>query len=91
LQTTPALYAHVLLFACPQCSRPLATACASPKRSLEDADAHRFDPHCHCGWAGPLVGFEASKHWVQPWGEIAATAGTAKPEDASCDSKPLKS
>jgi hypothetical protein len=91
LQITPALYAHVLLFACPDCSRPLATACISQKRSLEDADAHLFNPHCHCGWAGPLVGFEAAKHWVQPWGEIQAKTGRAMPDDASCEAKPVTS
>jgi len=33
-------YAHVLLFACPHCGRPLASACFNAKTSLEDADAH---------------------------------------------------
>jgi len=27
-------FAHVLLFACPQCERPLASACASTKQKL---------------------------------------------------------
>ena len=44
-------FAHVLLFACPECERPLASACASNKRNLEEADAHFFNPHCHCGWS----------------------------------------
>ena len=89
MQTTPALYAHVLLFACPKCSRPMAVTCTSLKRNLEDADGHLFNPHCHCGWGGPLSGFEASKHWVHPWGQILSV-GSAIPEDTSCDAKPVR-
>jgi hypothetical protein len=43
---------HVLVFRCPKCSRPLAASCISDKRTLETADAHLFNPHCHCGWDG---------------------------------------
>ncbi|MGC1188605.1 MAG: hypothetical protein WA871_14555 [Candidatus Acidiferrales bacterium] len=35
--------------------------------SLEDADAHWFNPHCHCGWTGDVNGVSAVKHWVTPW------------------------
>ena len=62
-------FAHVLLFACPLCERPLSSACFNTKRSLEDADAHWFNPHCHCGWTGDVRGITAVKHWVQPWQE----------------------
>jgi hypothetical protein len=62
-----AQYAHVLLFACPLCGRPLASACFNTKLSLEDADAHWFTPHCHCGWTGDVSGVSAVKHWVAPW------------------------
>jgi hypothetical protein len=57
-----------------QCNRPLASACAGAKGSLEDADAHFFDPHCPCGWTVAVIGIEAVKHRVQPWGFIDATA-----------------
>jgi len=80
-------FAHVLLFACPECNRPLASACASAKRSLEDADAHFFNPHCHCGWTGAVVGLQAVKHWVYPWPEVQLDAGQAQPEDGTCDGK----
>jgi hypothetical protein len=42
-------FAHVFLFECPQRGRPLASACASPQENLKGADAHWFNPHCHCG------------------------------------------
>jgi hypothetical protein len=61
-------FAHVMLFECPECRRPLASACASTKRSLEDADAHWFSPHCPCGWTGEVIGLTAVRHWVEPWG-----------------------
>lgn len=35
-------FAHVLLFSCLQCGSPLASACASRKRNLEQAEAHWF-------------------------------------------------
>ena len=80
-------FAHVLLFACPECERPLASACASSKKNLEEADAHFFNPHCHCGWNGPVAGMEAVKHWVQAWREFKPEAGAARPSDGSCDGK----
>jgi hypothetical protein len=80
-------FAHVLLFACPQCDRPLASACASTKGNLEEADAHFFNPHCHCGWTGPVAGMEAVKHFVEPWREFAHELGAAGPSDGTCDGK----
>lgn len=60
-------YAHVLLFGCPQCDRPLVATCISEKKSLEMAEAKRFNPKCHCGWTGDMAGVTALKHWVEPW------------------------
>ena len=75
-------FAHVMLFECPECRRPLASACASTKRSLEDADAHWFNPHCPCGWTGRVVGLTAVQHWVVPW-EPPVPIGMDVP--GSCD------
>jgi hypothetical protein len=36
-------FAHVLLFACPECARPLVSACASSKRNLEVGTAQAGD------------------------------------------------
>jgi hypothetical protein len=59
--------AHVLLFACPKCGVPLASACASAERNLEVADAHWFNPHCSCGWTGSVSGIEAVQHYIHDW------------------------
>ena len=85
MQTAIAQYAHVLLFACPQCGRPLASACFNSKTSLEDADAHWFNPHCHCGWTGEVSGVSAIKHWIQPW-QYGIALGMDAP--GSCEEQP---
>jgi hypothetical protein len=79
-------FAHVLLFACPRCGSPLASACATTRRNLEVADAHWFNPHCHCGWSGSVIGVHALKHWVEPW-KIPVNVGPD--ELGSCDSESL--
>jgi len=80
-------FAHVLLFACLQCERALASARASSKQNLEEADAHFFNPHCDCGWTGMVVGMEAVKHWVEPWRGFTAEVGAAGPGDGTCDGR----
>jgi hypothetical protein len=65
--TTTDQYAHVLLFACPRCDRPLSATCLSDQRNLEGAEGTWFSPHCHCGWTGDVAGVTAMKHWVEPW------------------------
>ena len=81
METSPWFFAHVLLFKCPQCSRPLASACYNTERSLETADAHWFNPHCHCGWIGNVSGMTAVKHWVVEW---ERTPPVGKDEPGSC-------
>ena len=54
-------FAHVLLFSCPQCHSPLASACASVKRNLEQAEAQR------------LIGLSPLPLWVdrrRDWSDI---------------------
>jgi hypothetical protein len=79
-------FAHVLLFTCPHCGRPLASACASNNRNLEVADAHWFQPHCFCGWVGDVAGMVAVKHWVEPW----EGKGSLENGNGSCDGHPLQ-
>jgi hypothetical protein len=67
VETETESYAHVLLFACPKCGIPLASACASREKNLEAADEHWFNPHCPCGWTDPVIGALALMHWVEPW------------------------
>jgi hypothetical protein len=78
-------YAHVMLFSCPDCGSPLATACASTKRNLEQAEAHWFSPRCHCGWTGDVMGVLAVRHWVEEWQEKLTSQG------GKCDGEPLTS
>jgi hypothetical protein len=80
-------FAHVLLFSCPECSRPLASACASPNRNLEVADAHWFNPHCRCGWTGDVMGVIAVKHWVEAW---QADTSIRDGKGGSCDGTPIE-
>ena len=75
-------YAHVLLFSCPVCEKPLTAACVSTRSNLEIAQGEWFHPHCACGWAGDLAGVAAVKHWVEPW----HASGTIVPgEGGVCD------
>lgn len=65
-------FAHVLLFSCPQCGAPLASACASRKRNLEQAEAHWFKPHCHCGWTDELSASPPSGTGSKPGRNLCA-------------------
>jgi len=60
-------FVHILLFGCPNCSKPIAVAHATPEQNLEEIDARSFDAHCGCGWWGQLIGAASRKHWVEPW------------------------
>ena len=67
IQTAIEVFSHVLLFSCPKCGNPLASAWLSTEKNLEGADAQRFDRKCDCGWSGRLVGAQALRHWIEPW------------------------
>lgn len=79
-------YAHILLFACPVCERPLAATCVSTRSNLEIAASEWYAPRCYCGWAGELAGVAAIKHWVESWRNKAQLLPG---EPGSCDGKPL--
>lgn len=78
-------YVHVLLFACPNCDRPLAATCLSTRRNLEIAEAEWFSPHCVCGWSREIAGVTALKHWVESWHGRAVLPG----EPGSCEHQSL--
>jgi len=67
MQTVTGSFSHILLFACPQCGSPLASASVSTEKNLEVTDAQWANPRCDCGWTGSVVGVQAVKHWVEPW------------------------
>jgi hypothetical protein len=60
-------YAHVLVFTCPDCARPLTTTMVSPFRNLEMQDAAEFHLRCDCSWSGKQLGVLATNHSVIPW------------------------
>ena len=60
-------YLHVLVFACPQCSKPLPFVQLNVLRSIEEIDAAVFNLTCDCGWKGEIRGFQARNHWVGEW------------------------
>lgn len=57
-------FVHVLLFECPQCSRPISSAIATNEKNLENTDIRSFAIRCECGWAGNQMGLSAKRHWV---------------------------
>ena len=73
------IYAHFFLFMCQMCGGYLALVCSSSQINLEPADNHIFDVHCHCGWAGELVGFAALRHWVEAVGCVLTALVYAQP------------
>jgi hypothetical protein len=60
-------YAHVLLFQCPRCLKPVAVAEEAAQRNLEEIDASAIKTGCACGWSGTLLGVHARQHWVEAW------------------------
>jgi hypothetical protein len=68
-------FAHVLLFACQRCDRPIASVRLSAAKDLEVTDAAEFVLRCQCGWTGQILGARAVKHWVESWGVSAVGAG----------------
>jgi hypothetical protein len=60
-------YAHILLFSCKGCNKPLSIAVMSAARNFEKIDADNFDTQCECGWTKEFLGVEAISHWVTEW------------------------
>jgi hypothetical protein len=60
-------YAHILLYSCRGCNKPLSIVVMSPERNLEQLDAGTFDIRCECGWEKQLLGVEGVCHWVTEW------------------------
>ena len=60
-------FAHLLIFACPQCGQPAVKAVMSDMSSLEYVDAMVIPIQCECGWSRQVFGMEAARHLVVPW------------------------
>ena len=62
-------YVHLLLFKCAVCKDPLVIPVMSDEYNLEGIDGGNYDLSCDCGWVENLVGLEAVRHYVAPWGK----------------------
>jgi hypothetical protein len=63
-------YAHVVLFTCPRCRGPIASAFASSNESLESLGEGEFGAVCRCGWIGNGLDLTAVNQSIQPWEAI---------------------
>jgi len=70
----PELFVHVLLFQCPSCGGPIATALARPHTNLEQVDSCQFELRCDCGWKGNGIGVTARRHLVEAWEDSSAAS-----------------
>lgn len=75
-------FAHVILFQCPQCKGPLASAFSSSKEDMESVDGGQFGAVCRCGWTGDGLNLSAVNQSVQPW-EAVCEPPPVQPEPFS--------
>jgi len=66
-------FAHVILFECPHCKGPLASAFSSLNETMECLDGGQFSAVCRCGWMGSGLDLLAVKKSVQPWEVMCET------------------
>lgn len=66
-------YAHVVLFHCPQCAGPLASAFSTTSERVESLEGGKFTAMCRCGWTGDGLDLQAARQSVQPWEAICVT------------------
>jgi hypothetical protein len=60
-------FVHVMLYKCPECGAPIATALVKEHRNVEPIDGKVIQIQCLCGWSGQLLGVTAMRHWVEAW------------------------
>ncbi len=63
-------FAHVVLFHCPRCHGPIASAFSSANESLENLAESEFGAVCRCGWIGNGLDLTAVNQSIQPWEAI---------------------
>lgn len=74
-------FAHVVLFHCPRCRGPIASAFSSSNENLENQAEGEFGAVCRCGWIGNGLDLTAVNQSVQPWEAICESP--ALPEHTS--------
>jgi uncharacterized protein YbaR (Trm112 family) len=73
------MYAHILVFACPDCNRPLAISHLSEERNLESIDAQKLKIICpDCKSATNVLAATAKRHMVQRWNSLSSSAVSGK-------------
>jgi hypothetical protein len=63
-------FAHVVLFHCPRCRGPIASAFSSSNENLEKLEEGEFGAVCRCGWIGNGLDLTAVNQSIQPWEAI---------------------
>jgi hypothetical protein len=63
-------FAHVVLFHCPRCRGPIASAFSNSNENLETLAEGEFGAVCRCGWIGNGLDLTVVNQSVQPWEAI---------------------
>ena len=70
-------FARVILFQCPQCRGPLASAFSCSNADMQTFAGGQFSAVCRCGWMGNGLDLSAVVESQQPCGVVAE----APPQD----------
>jgi hypothetical protein len=66
--TIPLRYAHILLFACPDCNLPVSISRVSNEKNLETVEAERLHIKCsYCERSSEVTAVTAKRHYVEEW------------------------
>lgn len=76
-------FAHVVLFHCPRCRGPIASAFTSANENLETLAESEFGAVCRCGWIGNGLDLTAVNQSIQPWETICEAPGAPERSNVS--------
>jgi hypothetical protein len=76
-------FAHVILFQCPLCQGPLASAFSSSNEDMENLDGGQFGAVCRCGWIGKGLDLLAINKSVQLWEAVCKAPPSVERETFS--------
>ncbi len=71
MPSTREQFARVILFQCPQCRGPLASAFSYSNADTQAFEDGQFSAVCRCGWMGNGLDLSAVIESVQPWEAVA--------------------
>lgn len=62
------VYAHTLLFICPECNLPVSVSRVASHKNLEDIESNIMKVRCdYCEDSFETRGYAAKMHWVTEW------------------------